>query len=120
LAHAHEDAGVVDEARAAFAHAHRLAAAEPSLQPRVGVDIARFELGLGAAIDVDTAAAALLAGLTAASTTQADADTIDVVARLAQAAEAAGRIDVACALLQAGRRRSPADPRLVALQGCPP
>jgi rhomboid protease GluP len=135
LAHAHADAGVVTEARAAFARARHFAVDEPSLQPRVGLDVARFELSLGPAGDVDAAATALLTGLRAkpppastvpparsgdGSTKAADLDAIDVVVQLAQAAVAAGRTDLVCALLQEGRRHAPTDLRVVAHPGCPP
>lgn len=134
LAHAHENAGVVADARAAFAQARRFATDEPSLQPRVGVDIARFELSLGPASDLDTASAALLEGLRAQPARPArparsrnvndgveDAMTFerDVIVELAQAAQVAGRIELQCALLQHGGRLHPDDPRLVVPQGCP-
>ncbi len=135
LAHAHEDAGVVDEARAAFAQARHFAVDEPSLQPRVGLDVARFELSLGPAIDVDTAVTALLTGIGATPTpsfpaaparsgdgpTKAvDTDVIDVVLQLAHAAVAAGRTERSCALRHEARRLAPTDARLVVLPGCLP
>lgn len=108
---AHQAAGSVDNARAAFVHAQQFAASEPSWLARVNVARARFELVQGRQLDAAAAAVA-----TAVANSPDDAD---VRATVVDVAFARGERELACIERLAARARFRDDVRFAPTKECP-
>lgn len=108
---AHQAAGSVDDARAAFVHAQQFAASEPSWLARVNVARARFELVQGRQLDAAAAAVA-----TAVANSPDDAD---VRATVIDVAFARGERELACIERLAARARFRDDARFSPTKECP-
>jgi Flp pilus assembly protein TadD len=108
---AHQAAGSVDEARAAFVQAQQFATTETSWLVRVNVARARFELAQGRQFD---AAASAIAAAVATSPDDADVRAVVVDVALAR-----GERELACIERLAARARFRDDARFAATKECP-